>query len=177
MFYSVLFCFFTKRRSDLKFKIRWFGGNPRCQRGKWTLLTPSPRTNSELQLSFRRIDLNKQLKTSWTETLPLRTYGRSHVETGRKGGDEKKAGLASTCSYWGPEECLSCKGSPRGAWGFNRLLGSPASNTSPGRGAHIPSGCENQWGSCPPGRERILPETQVPSKGPAQKNRVPGHLP
>ena len=61
---------------------------------------PFPRTKLELQLKYRAINLNNQLKTNWREILKPQIYRRRHIGTGRKGGDVKRAGPTPTGRGW-----------------------------------------------------------------------------
>ena len=49
---------------------------------RWKLYQPLPRMKLELQINYRTIILNNQVKTSWKKVLYPRIYRRSHNEAG-----------------------------------------------------------------------------------------------
>ena len=59
----------------------------------------------------------------------------------------------------------------------SRILQPLPGAPKPGRGTHKIYGCENQQAFCPPGRDRSLLETQVPSWRDNAQNMICNHLP
>ena len=129
----------------LKNKKCW--GELRWQWSRYKLHSPLPRFNLELQLNHKAINTHNQLNMSWTEVLELTIYKRSHIETGGKGEDGKRADSIPMCGNWENwEGYLSCGDPPWGAWGSNPAGLEPGAPQL-GRGSHITSGCEKQQDS------------------------------
>ena len=83
---------------------------------------------TEITTKIQNNHLHNQFKTIWTEVLKPRIYRRSHMETGRKGRDMKRAQLPQAATKI-PEGHLSCKGLPWGVSGLNSMPGSLAQST------------------------------------------------
>ena len=98
------------------------------------------------QLYYRTSVIENRPKTSWTGSLKLRIYTRSHTGTNRRGRDVKEAGATPRCVVKNQEGYLAGEIPPE-VWGvLDPRWASQTGTPVLGRGVPRIPGCGNQRG-------------------------------
>lgn len=124
--------------------------DPRRLKSRWKLHKPPPGAKPHLQLKYRAINLNDQLKDCWTGVLYSRISIRYYTETGKKGRCRKCWPLQQGVQSDKLEGYFSYKIFLLEEWCLNPMLELQSRVLRQlRRRSCIASGSENQWGQCP----------------------------